>query len=83
MRQGATPTAAAGTAIKRIAKHYPKFSGAVIALNKEGEYGASCNGFDGFPFYVSNVKLGNPTMYYVPCSNVHELKDDISGMHFL
>ncbi|KOX75637.1 N(4)-(Beta-N-acetylglucosaminyl)-L-asparaginase [Melipona quadrifasciata] len=43
MRRGATPTEAATTTIRRIAEHYPTFSGAVIAINKDGEYGAACN----------------------------------------
>ncbi|XP_011501284.1 PREDICTED: N(4)-(Beta-N-acetylglucosaminyl)-L-asparaginase-like [Ceratosolen solmsi marchali] len=67
MRQGMTPTTAAETAIKRIVKHYPNFSGAVIALNKNGRFGVACNGFKGFPFYASNLKLGKPTIFYVPC----------------
>ncbi|OXU18269.1 hypothetical protein TSAR_014327 [Trichomalopsis sarcophagae] len=67
MRQGSSPTSAAEAAIKRIVKHYPNFSGAVIALNKEGQFGAACNGFKGFPFYASNVQLGKPTIFYIPC----------------
>lgn len=67
MRQGQSPETAAETAIKRIVKHYPKFSGAVIALRKDGEYGAACHGFETFPFYVSNLKLGEPTVHIIRC----------------
>lgn len=72
MRQGQSPTTAAETAIKRIAKHYPKFSGAVIALSKDGQFGAACNGFKGFPYYASNVQLGKPTIFYIPCIVNHQ-----------
>ena len=67
MRQGHSPNSAAEIAVKRIVKHYPKFSGAVIALNKEGQYGAACNGMDRFPFYAINLQLGIPTIYAIPC----------------
>lgn len=69
MRRGATPKEAATTAVQRIAEHYPKFSGAVIALDKNGNYGAACNGLDnkGFPYYVVNTKLGKPTLKYESC----------------
>ncbi|XP_053989075.1 N(4)-(Beta-N-acetylglucosaminyl)-L-asparaginase-like [Hylaeus anthracinus] len=67
MRRGASPTEAATTAIRRIAEHYPTFTGAVIALNKEGEYGAACNGITRFAHYIANPQLGKPTMNYVDC----------------
>lgn len=67
MRRGATPTQAATTAVERIAEHYPTFTGAVIALNKAGEYGAACNGITRFAHYIANPELGKPTMRYVDC----------------
>lgn len=67
MRRGATPTAAATTAISRIAEHYPAFTGAVIAINMNGEYGAACNGITRFAHYVANPELGKATMRYVDC----------------
>lgn len=68
MRNGATPTVAAKKAINRIAQHYPNFFGGVIALNKNGEYGAACNGMTTFPYYIANPSLG-PQLLHVPCSN--------------
>ncbi|XP_015600131.1 N(4)-(Beta-N-acetylglucosaminyl)-L-asparaginase [Cephus cinctus] len=68
MRHGASPAKAAKTAIDRIAQHYPNFFGGIIALNKDGEFGAACNGMDSFPFYVSNPLLGEPTIHNVPCA---------------
>ena len=68
MRRGASPKEAATTAIRRIAKHYPDFVGGVIALDKNGSYGAACNKVEnGFPYYVANLELGEPTMFREPC----------------
>ena len=70
MRRGATPTEAATTAVRRIAEHYPTFSGAVIAINKDGEYGAACNRVNnGFQYYVANPELGRATMHLANCIN--------------
>ncbi|XP_011142632.1 N(4)-(Beta-N-acetylglucosaminyl)-L-asparaginase isoform X2 [Harpegnathos saltator] len=68
MRYGATPTIAARAAINRIAQHYPTFFGGVIALNKNGEYGAACNGMPLFPFYVAN-SASELKLLRVECSN--------------
>ncbi|XP_014238281.1 N(4)-(Beta-N-acetylglucosaminyl)-L-asparaginase-like [Trichogramma pretiosum] len=67
MRQGQSPESATQAAIDRITKHYPNFSGAVIAVNKHGEFAAACHGFDGFPFYVGNLQLGKPTQFTKIC----------------
>lgn len=67
MRRGATPTAAAETAILRIVKHYPRFSGAIIVANIKGEFGAACHGLTQFPFSVSNPNLGAVTVMKVSC----------------
>lgn len=67
MRRGATPTEAATTAIRRIAEHYPTFTGAVIAINKDGEYGAACNGITRFQHYIANPELGQAMMRFVNC----------------
>ncbi|XP_048506929.1 putative N(4)-(beta-N-acetylglucosaminyl)-L-asparaginase GD10667 isoform X2 [Athalia rosae] len=70
MRRGSSPGAAAETAIRRIAQHYPMFSGGVIALNKQGAYGAACNGMQSFPFYISNPLVGEPTLNHVQCIKI-------------
>lgn len=67
MRRGATPKEAAETAIRRIAEHYPFFIGAVIALNKDGNFGAACNGIPLFPYYVSNPESGKPILHIAHC----------------
>lgn len=52
MRRGATPEEASRTAVTRIAKYYPDFSGAIIAVNKHGKYATACNGMTDFPYIV-------------------------------
>lgn len=42
MRQGKSPTEAATLALTRIAKYYPKFSGGLVVVNKDGEFGKFC-----------------------------------------
>lgn len=67
MRRGASPKEAAETAIERIRSHFPNFSGAIIAVNKYGEFGAACNGMTSFPFCVANPSLGKVEVRYVKC----------------
>lgn len=67
MRRGATPEEAAIVAIERIAKKYPDFVGGVIALNKHGDFGASCNGMKTFNYFVSNPSLDKPTQLKAKC----------------
>ncbi|XP_017837906.1 putative N(4)-(beta-N-acetylglucosaminyl)-L-asparaginase GA14866 [Drosophila busckii] len=54
MRNGKSPAEAAEVGIRRILKHYKEFSGAVIAVNRLGQYAAACHGMREFPFVVSN-----------------------------
>jgi hypothetical protein len=39
MRNGMSPGRAAEDAVLRIAKHYPNYSGAIVAANVDGKYG--------------------------------------------
>lgn len=68
MRKGANPNEAAATAVHRIAVAYPSFSGAVIAVNKFGDYGAACHGMESFPFVVANPIFGNIQIENVICA---------------
>lgn len=54
LRNGATPDVAGEKTLMRIAQHYPRFVGAVIVVDKKGNYGAACHGLDSFPFSVYN-----------------------------
>ncbi|CAG4940245.1 unnamed protein product [Colias eurytheme] len=69
MRRGALPTEAAQVAIKRIAKYYPNFMGAVVALRKDGKYGAACHGLGGmpFPFVVQGDSMDHHKVELVDC----------------
>ena len=67
MRQGASPKAATETAIRRIAAKYPEFQGAVIALNKNGEYGAACYGYEFFPYCFANMRTKKAKTILLQC----------------
>lgn len=67
MRQGATPTEAAQTAIDRIASKYPSFVGAIIAVNTNGTIGAACNGLESFPYSYMDDTTDSPVVEYVTC----------------
>ena len=67
MRSGLDPQMAAQSAIDRVTDKYPEFSGAVVALNKEGRYGAACHGMAEFPFSVGSAETGGVTLIKVPC----------------
>jgi len=41
MRNGQSPTQACETALRRIIPYYPNYTGAVIAINRTGDYGAA------------------------------------------
>ncbi|XP_014274412.1 N(4)-(Beta-N-acetylglucosaminyl)-L-asparaginase [Halyomorpha halys] len=59
MRHGITPKSATTKMIARIASYYHNFSGAIIAVNKNGEFHAACHGFPFFPFsFASNETAG-------------------------
>lgn len=72
MRGGATPAEAARQVIFRIATKYPGFVGAVVTVNKEGEFGASCHGIKAFPFSVANTEMGETTLMKVPCIDMEQ-----------
>ncbi|XP_050678975.1 N(4)-(Beta-N-acetylglucosaminyl)-L-asparaginase-like [Leptidea sinapis] len=67
MRRGIPPKEAAEAAIARIAEYYPNFMGAVIALRKDGVYGAACHGLGDqpFPFVIQSSPVH--TIKYVHC----------------
>lgn len=53
MERGLSPTEAAQYAIMSIASKYPSFFGALLAVKRNGEYGAACNGMKEFPFSIA------------------------------
>lgn len=56
LRNGAMPDVAGEKALMRIAQHYPTFVGAIVVVDKDGNYGAACHGLDSFPFSVYNLE---------------------------
>ncbi|CAF1447562.1 unnamed protein product [Adineta steineri] len=67
MRQGIPPDEACSDAIKRIAKYNPTFTGAVLALHKNGQHGAACHGMDTFPYSVMQQGWVDPKVFQIPC----------------
>ncbi|XP_060842033.1 N(4)-(Beta-N-acetylglucosaminyl)-L-asparaginase-like [Rhopalosiphum padi] len=68
MKHGHLPKDAAQLAIDTIANYYPDFSGAVIAVNIYGHYGAACHGFDKFPYSIANSEQNNVSILYITCT---------------
>lgn len=68
MKYGYDPTSAARLAIDTIAQYYPKFSGAIVVVDKYGHYGAACHGMDTFPYSVANHNNDNVSVIYVNCT---------------
>ncbi|VBB29686.1 unnamed protein product [Acanthocheilonema viteae] len=48
IREGKTPAKAAEITIRAISLKYPNFMGAIVAVNKKGQFGAACHGMDSF-----------------------------------
>ena len=59
MRMGLSPKEACQAALRRIAKKGVKIGGCLIAINKDGEFGAARMGYAvrTFPYAVRNVKI--------------------------
>ena len=70
MRHGGSPNEAAEQIIARVARKFPDFVGAVVTLNRDGEWGAACHGIETFPFVVANPQLGRSTRMQVACLSV-------------
>lgn len=68
MRRGNSPSESARIAIQRIINKHPNFFGGVIAVSKDGNYGAACQGMSEFPFSVMNNELQNVTIVSVKCN---------------
>lgn len=66
MRNGLSPQVAGHRAIKRIKNYYQNFFGGIIVLNKNGDYGAACNGMSQFPFVVGRTNE-SVRIEYVKC----------------
>ncbi|CAB4035024.1 N(4)-(Beta-N-acetylglucosaminyl)-L-asparaginase-like [Paramuricea clavata] len=69
MRNGMSPGRAAEDAVLRIAKHYPNYSGAIVAANVDGEYGAAAHQWTTFKYSVCSPML-DPHCQYFPVKPV-------------
>ena len=67
MRLGAAPDEACLDGIKRIAKFYPDFIGAVVALDRNGRHGAACHGIESFPYSVMQQGWTDPKVFNISC----------------
>jgi isoaspartyl peptidase/L-asparaginase-like protein (Ntn-hydrolase superfamily) len=67
MRQGSAPDFACADAVRRIAMYYPNFTGAVLALAKDGRHGAACYGFNYFPYAIMQQGWIEPKVIEIPC----------------
>ena len=69
MRRGLPPTLAAREAVDRVSAVEKSFSGAVVAVNRLGEFGAACHGMTQFPFSVAgrNATGGETEVFRVEC----------------
>lgn len=70
MKYNHDPTSAVRLAIDTIAQYYPEFSGAVVAVDKYGQYGAACHGIDEFPYSVASHNNYNVSVIYVKCTKL-------------
>jgi N4-(beta-N-acetylglucosaminyl)-L-asparaginase len=63
-----TPKAAAEDAITRIVRKHPQFEGALVVINKNGEWGAACHG------WIFKYSVRNPTMNQVQVFTVNPIE---------
>eukprot|EP00057_Strongylocentrotus_purpuratus_P013975 XP_011668449.1 PREDICTED: N(4)-(Beta-N-acetylglucosaminyl)-L-asparaginase [Strongylocentrotus purpuratus] len=69
LRNGMAPDKACQSALQRIIKYHPDFSGALIAATIDGNYGAACHGFSSFHYSVRNPSMSSVQVLEVPCSS--------------
>lgn len=68
MGTGLSPTEAASVAVESIRRKYPTFTGAVVAANKQGEYGAACHAWTDFAITVKTPLLPQVTVVNITCN---------------
>jgi N4-(beta-N-acetylglucosaminyl)-L-asparaginase len=67
LRHNMKPHEAGEFALRRIANYYPSFSGAVVVVDKNGNYGAACHGIEEFPYTLFNPQSNNVKVERVKC----------------
>ncbi|CAG5104111.1 Oidioi.mRNA.OKI2018_I69.chr1.g1099.t1.cds [Oikopleura dioica] len=78
MRLGKSPQEATSDAIARIRAAFPEFSGAVIALNRNGDYAAACHNIYNNEFHYMAQSEGdqNPKEEIASCSFSKQFEAD-------
>lgn len=77
MRRGLGPKQAAEDAVLRIVKHYPKYIGAVFAVDKNGNHAGACHGWT-FQYTFQNSKVESPQTVTVESLNRNSMQTDES-----
>lgn len=67
LRSNNSPSKAGELALRRILEYYTSFMGAIVVVNKDGEYGAACTGLDRFPFSIYDASSNAVRIEYVSC----------------
>ncbi|KAH3708599.1 N(4)-(Beta-N-acetylglucosaminyl)-L-asparaginase-like [Dreissena polymorpha] len=68
MGEGLSPEAAARSAVDTIRRKYPTFSGAVVAANKQGAFGAACHRWTNFAITAISPSIVDVTVFNITCS---------------
>jgi N4-(beta-N-acetylglucosaminyl)-L-asparaginase len=68
MRGGMDPTKAAEVPIRRIAKYYPQYQGAIVCINASGAIGAAGHGWTFVYAWASATSGGVQTVSVPPVS---------------
>ncbi|XP_070553566.1 N(4)-(Beta-N-acetylglucosaminyl)-L-asparaginase-like [Ptychodera flava] len=68
MRRGLSAKEASAEALSRIAYKYNDFRGAIIAVNKEGDYGAECYGYTTVEITYRTGSMTNITVEEIQCT---------------
>lgn len=64
MRQGMKPEEAAKDAVSRIARKFPDFVGAVVAVDKNGSHAGACHGWT-FQYSVQSPDMDDVQVFTV------------------
>lgn len=73
MRHGLSPQAAAEAAVRRMVRKYPKYVGALLAVDRTGRHAAACHGWT-FTYAVRSAGMKAARMY-----TVESLKDTLDN----
>jgi hypothetical protein len=57
-----------------VTAKYPSFSGAVVALDSEGNHGAACHGMIEFPYCVASANHPHVQVFKVKCAQKEDVR---------